>query len=93
MEVKHADSSKNGVFYIEDNGKQIASLNYVFAGETKLIIDHTIVDKTYEGKGLGRFLVKTVVDYAREHKIKILPLCPYAKAVFDKTEEYRDVLF
>jgi predicted GNAT family acetyltransferase len=33
-----------------------------------------------------------VVNYARENKIKIIPLCPFAKSVFDKVEEIRDVL-
>jgi predicted GNAT family acetyltransferase len=33
------------------------------------------------------------IEMAREKHIKILPLCPFAKRVFDKTEEYKDVLF
>jgi predicted GNAT family acetyltransferase len=33
-----------------------------------------------------------VVLFARENNIKIIPLCPFAKSVFDKTEEIRDVL-
>jgi predicted GNAT family acetyltransferase len=33
------------------------------------------------------------VQYARENNLKILPLCPFAKSVFDKTEEIQDLLF
>ena len=32
------------------------------------------------------------VEYAREKGIKIIPLCPFAKSVFDKTSEFKDVL-
>jgi len=38
-------------------------------------------------------LVKAAVDFAKEAHYKILPLCPYAKSVFDKTPEYSEVLF
>jgi hypothetical protein len=33
---------------------------------------------------VGYQLVKKAVDYAREKQIKIMPLCPFAKSVFDK---------
>lgn len=101
MQVQHNHSEKNGIFFIEENprpddpfghGKQIASMSYVFAGEKKFIIDHTIVNPEYEGKGLGKMLVKAGVDFAREKGFKIIPLCPYANAVFKKTPEYADVL-
>jgi len=36
--------------------------------------------------------VAAAVDYARTNGWKILPLCPFAKSVFDKTPEYADVL-
>ena len=57
-----------------------------------IIIDHTEVGQSLKGKGIGLQLVKAVVAHARESKIKILPLCPFAKSVFDKKEELRDVL-
>lgn len=93
MEVQNNRNDKNGVFYIEENGKQVAAMTYIFAGDTKFIIDHTEVQPGNEGKGLGRKLVQAGVDYAREHDLKILPLCTYAKSVFDKTSEYSDVRF
>ena len=68
-------------------------MHYIFSGPGKMIIDHTEVDEAYDGKGLGRQLVKAGVDYAREHKMKILPLCPYAKKIFDSTPAFADVLF
>jgi hypothetical protein len=30
--------------------------------------------------------------WARAEKVKLMPLCPYAKSVFEKTPDYRDVL-
>jgi len=67
-------------------------MTFVFAGEDKIIIDHTGVNPGNEGKGLGKQMVAQAVTYARENNIKIIPLCPFAKKVFDKTPEFRDVL-
>ncbi|MDP2385808.1 MAG: GNAT family N-acetyltransferase [Bacteroidota bacterium] len=93
MLVQHNKGATNGVFFIEDSGKQIASMRYVFAGPEKFIIEHTEVNAEYEGKGLGKLLVKAGVEFAREKGLKILPLCPYAKVIFQRTPEYADVLF
>ena len=38
------------------------------------------------------WLVAAAVAYAREKKVGILPLCPFAKSVFDRTPDYADVL-
>lgn len=93
MEVKHEQNGAKGVFFIEEQSRRIAELTYVFAGETKFIIEHTEVNPGNEGKGLGKLLVQAAVDFARLKNYKILPLCPYAKAIFDKTESYKDVWF
>ncbi len=93
MQVENEYNDKKGEFYILENSKKIAVLEYVFAGPNKFIIDHTEVAINQEGKGLGKILVKAAVDFAKEAHYKILPLCPYAKNVFDKTPEYSEVLF
>lgn len=67
-------------------------MTYVWSGEDKIIIDHTEVSEKLGGKGIGKQLVHKAVEMAREKHIKIL-LCPFAKKVFDKTEDYKDVLF
>ena len=91
-EVQLKINDKNGAFYIEVNEKQESLMTFVFAGEDKIIIDHTEVNSVNEGKGFGKKMVTKAVEFAREKGIKILPLCPFAKSVFDKTPEFRDVL-
>jgi hypothetical protein len=93
MEILHSDNGKKGVFYIEqEDGKLLAEMTYVWSGN-QFIIDHTEVSPLLEGKGIGKQLVQKAVDFAREKNVKILPLCPFAKKVFDKTEAYKDVLY
>jgi uncharacterized protein len=57
-----------------------------------MIIDHTEVSDLYKGQNIGKRILMELVKYARENKIKVIPLCPFAKSVFNKIEEIRDVL-
>ena len=91
-EVQLKINDKKGLFYIDIQGKHEAIMTFVFAGDDKIIIDHTEVNPGNEGKGLGKKLVAKAVEYAREKGIKIIPLCPFAKKVFDKTPEYKELL-
>ncbi|GAC1303967.1 MAG: GNAT family N-acetyltransferase [Mucilaginibacter sp.] len=93
MEIHNKDDGKRGSFFIDDGNTRVGELNYIFAGPAKMIIVHTEVNEDYEGKGLGMQLVKASVGYARENHIKILPLCPFAKKIFDVTPGFADVLF
>jgi len=81
-----------GYFYVSIDGKQEGKMTFVFAGNDKIIIDHTEVSPRNNGKGFGKKMVAKAVEFAREKNIKIIPLCPFAKKVFDKTPEFRDVL-
>jgi predicted GNAT family acetyltransferase len=92
MEVKHREIGSKGLFYIEIDNEKLAEMSYSKAGDKLIIIDHTEVSEKLKGKSAGKQLLQTAVDYARQHQIKILPLCPFAKSVFDKTPEYQDVL-
>lgn len=92
MEVQIKEIGSKGIFYIEENGEKLAEMTYSKAGETLIIIDHTEVSEKLKGLGAGKELVRAAVDFARERSIKILPLCPFSKAVFDKKPEYGDVL-
>ncbi len=93
MEILQKDDGKKGSFYIESENKILAEMTYVWAGTDKLIIDHTEVSDQLAGKRIGKQLLVATIQFARDKKIKIMPLCPFAKSVFDKDPSYNDVLF
>lgn len=92
MEILQKDDGSKGMFYIEQSGKSVAQMTYVWAGDDRIIIDHTEVDDALKGQGVGKQMVAKAVEFARSKGIKIIPLCVFAKSVFDKEKEYRDVL-
>lgn len=91
MEIKQRENGSKGAFYIEVDGQQEAEMTYSVAGTGRIIIDHTEVSDKLRGKNAGKQLVAAAVDHARKNKLKILPLCPFARAVFERTREYDDV--
>ena len=93
MNIEQFNDEKKGSFKAIEDGKVAGEMTYVWAGPGKIIIDHTEVNPDFSGKGVGKKLVLEAVKYARDNKVKILPLCPFAKSVFDKNPDLQDVLF
>lgn len=89
--IQHERNGHRGAFFLERDGERLAQMTYTVAG-TRVIIDHTDVDERLRGTGMGRKLVDAAVQWARQENARLMPLCPYAKSVFDKTPDYSDVL-
>ena len=92
LEVTQHNWETKGEFVATFDGQKAGLMTYSWAGEDRIIIDHTEVEPAYNGKGVGKAMVYKAVEFARENNLKIIPLCPFAKATFQKNEEIRDVL-
>ncbi len=90
--IEHREGERQGKFYMEDELGITCELRYSTPENGVLIIEHTETRKDFKGKGLASSLVKKSVDYARENNIKIVPGCSYAKAHFERHQEFKDVL-
>lgn len=79
----------NNRFYVNDaSGNQVAEVVFVPTGDNLAIIEHTEVDPSLKGQGVGKKLVAKVVERMRRENRKIIPLCPFAKHEFDTTPAY-----
>ncbi|MDR0427484.1 MAG: N-acetyltransferase [Dysgonamonadaceae bacterium] len=92
MDVIRKDNGKQGVFLAIEDGIELGEMTYVWGGDDKIIIDHTGVRPEYEGQGVGQSLFHSAVNFAREEKIKIVPVCAFAIAMFRRAPENKDVL-
>lgn len=93
MEIKISESSGNGIVFISDGRNNLAEMTWVKGGDDYIIVDHTMVDDSLRGQGVGRKLLDRIVQLARKRNLKIQPLCPFVVATFKKVEEIRDVLY
>lgn len=90
MEIKKG----NKMFYIgenEENNK--AKIDFVIDEKDNIVIEHTIISDEFKGQGIGKLLVDKVVEFARAENKKVIPVCTYAKAQFEKNKDYEDVLY
>ena len=93
MLIQQKQVGHKGKFYVEQGNKELAEMIYSMPSPDKMIIEHTEVSDELRGKNVGLQMVTTAVEYARANNMKILPLCPFAKSVFDRKQEFHDVLF
>ena len=93
MEVKHISEENGGEFVIEQNEEKVGYMRYILFGSGRLVIQHTEVSKELQGTGASRELLAAAVQHARDNSLKIVPICPFAKAVMTKNrDKYADVL-
>lgn len=91
ISVEREDSPQGGRYLIAIDG-ETAEMTYSRAGTGRIIIDHTGVPDSMRGLGIGKRLVEAAVQDARAEGLKIIPLCPFAKAALDKTPDWHDVV-
>lgn len=93
MEIKQVNEETKGAFKGFVNDIQAGEITYSWAGSSRIILDHTEVNPDFRGQQVGKKILMSIVEFARKSNIKIIPLCPFAKSVFDKNPEIRDILF
>jgi uncharacterized protein len=70
---------------------ELAVLEY-HASSNVIILNHTEVPQQLEGRGVGSFLIKHVLDDARENQFSVVPMCPFVAAYIRRHQEYRDLV-
>ncbi|HEX8549418.1 MAG TPA: GNAT family N-acetyltransferase [Cytophagaceae bacterium] len=92
MDIKHHNFEENGTFLAMNEEVEAGRMTYSWRNGDRIVINHTVVQPDFQGKNIGKQLVMAAVDFAREKNIKIVPQCSFARRIFDKEENLRDVL-
>lgn len=92
MEIQQFDRENRGFFKASEDGKEAGRMTYSRVSTDQFSIDHTEVNPEFSGKGVGQKMVEAALQYARKNNLKIIPLCPFAKAQFDRHADWHDVL-
>lgn len=92
MDIQVIEYESKGKARAQENDKDVGTMTYSKAGKELIIIDSTYVDPAYTGKSVGKQMLYKIVEMARKKKIKVIPLCPFAVAMFKKIDDIKDVL-
>ena len=58
----------------------------------RLVITHVEAPPNLRGKGVAGQLMQGMLDQVRAEGVKVLPLCPYARAWMQRRPDYRDLM-
>ena len=92
MLIQHKQKDNHEMYFIEEDGDILAEIIYVSNDPNTIIIEHTEVSPELKGQNVGFQLVNHVVEHARTNGMKIVPVCTFARSVFDKKPDFSDVL-
>jgi len=92
IEIRHEEKGERGAFFVEAEAGRLAELTYARTSPQTAVIEHTEVSGALRGGGVGRLLVEAAVQWARRTGTRLVPECTYAKSVFARHPELRDVL-
>ncbi len=88
MEMKRGDHR----FYLQDGDTEAGEIVFSKVSDGIISIDHTRVNKEYQGQGLAGKLLNAMLDFADLENLQIVPVCEYAKAQFKLRPEIRFLL-
>ncbi|TRW98154.1 N-acetyltransferase [Paracoccus sp. M683] len=90
IKITREDGETRGRYVVTIDGIE-AELTYSKAGTAGLIADHTGVPEALAGRGVGRALVNALIADARTEGVRIIPLCPFVNAQFQRHPEWADL--
>ena len=90
--ITFAETEGKGRYWLRAEDGSEAEMTFSKAGVDTIIVDHTFVPRAFRGKGIGLKLVQRGVEDARVAGRKIIPLCPFVVAKFERHPEWADVL-
>jgi predicted GNAT family acetyltransferase len=83
------NEKKSQFEYVEDGHTAVAAYT---KRPDALILTHTEVPKELGGRGIGNKLAEFAMTYAREHDLRVVPLCPFMSKYIDKHPEHKDLV-
>lgn len=93
MEIIQKDNpTVNGYFRAIENGDILGTITYNWLKDNTLAIDHTEVDPDREDEGIGKKLVESVFNFAKQKNVKIKPVCKFAKSVLENMDEAKEMI-
>lgn len=80
IEIKFDKNNNKSIAY--DNNIKIGECEFIESEECWNII-HTEVSNLYQGQGIARRLVESIIENAKQHNKNLIAECSYAKKVIE----------
>jgi predicted GNAT family acetyltransferase len=90
--ITHSKDGSKGRYEARVEGHDgVGELTYSRTSANRIVADHTGVDDSLRGTGVGKILVDRLVADARREGFTIVPLCSCVRAQSQRNPEWSDV--
>ena len=91
--ITRSEEGSKGRYEARVEGRDgVGELTFSRMSPSKIIADHTGVDDSLRGTGVGKALVERLIADARTEGFTIVPLCPFVRAQYKRHPEWSDVM-
>ncbi len=70
----------------------IAFIEYIISKDDTIFLTHTEVPKSLSGRGVGSKIVELALNFVKEKKYGLAPLCPFVAKYITKHTEWKSIL-
>lgn len=89
VEVVHEPARKR---FVVRSGEKESHLFYIRLNDDVVDFRSTFVHPTLRGQGVGEELVRTGLEWARAHRLRVIPTCWFVETIVRRHPEYRPLL-
>ena len=87
VDVKH--NKAENMFEVWIDG-YLSKLDYI-QDDKNFVITHVGVYPEFRGQGVAGKIVEKALQYARENKLRVVPMCSYAAAYIRRNPQYLEL--
>ena len=87
LEVTHNEAEHTFEVWIEGHRSK---LDYIQEGKN-FVITHVGVYPEFRGQGVAGKIVDAALQYARQHSLRVIPMCSYAAAYIRRNPVYMEL--
>ncbi|MFE1166461.1 GNAT family N-acetyltransferase [Nocardiopsis sp. NPDC058789] len=92
MELSVVDVPERSRYEVSADGRVVGFSAYHLISEGVLALPHVEVESAVEGRGVASELMRRSLDEIRERGLRIVPVCPFARAFLERNPEYADLV-
>lgn len=90
--MEYKIKEENQKFILIKEGNEVGYLNYTKDLEGDLIIESIFIKEEYRGEGYAKIVFNEFIEKAKKEQYRIIPICSYAQAQFQKRKDIQEML-
>ncbi len=91
IEIRHDQDAGQFVAVLDGQASE-AVMKYREADAGTLDYYSTYTPESLRGRGIAGVIVRAALDYALDHKLSVIPSCPYVAKLIERDTKYSSLL-